>query len=285
MEHSFSFEAYSHLRMAIGHLLQKAEGVIFKDHQLVAPLNRLCGFDENDESMTAVDVDMISKAITRRKGSNSVVSFNEFLRKESDYYLHTEKDKDGVVTVACSRSYSGDDLRTAGDDDVNILLSFDLDDEYTDASQGGGWPKMKENLIAFLRGRKIEAKKKEKKNGKRRRKKITNAKESNNIPSINANFSTNRPITPATASLTTTSTQTNPSPSTKSPAPKRGKKSSSNLSASNIGSGVAPLQEGDYSKVANNSKSVESAQMSGDSNQLNIYNIPLKVCQRKISQD
>ena len=99
---NFSYDAYKHLRMGIAYLLKQAVDVIYRDNQLTTALDELCSFDVSDENMIKVDVAMINQALTRPRGSDDVIRYNEIVHTESDHFLHILKDEDGY-TLVCSK--------------------------------------------------------------------------------------------------------------------------------------------------------------------------------------
>ena len=74
--------------MAIAYLLKQDEDVSYRDNQLTDALDKLCCFEESDETMINVDVKMIKQALTKARGTSNIIAYSTILGTESEHFLH-----------------------------------------------------------------------------------------------------------------------------------------------------------------------------------------------------
>ena len=94
-ENVFTYAVYEPLRMAIAYLLKQDEDVSYRDNQLTAALDKLCWFEESDETMINVDAKMIKQA-TKPRGASNIIGYGTM------HFLHISYDRDGLK-LGCSK--------------------------------------------------------------------------------------------------------------------------------------------------------------------------------------
>ena len=147
-----SFSVYAPLLRATVKLVGWNNDVIDTWHSfdaLIKPLNTVCGYNNTDTNLRAVDVLMLASAFETKNGQTCIQYSDvdgDFDNGE-DRYIHIQIGKDGKAThVACSKSNNAEQLFSVNGD--TPTESFDVNDE-TEL-----WEGSKKRLQKFLKQRK-----------------------------------------------------------------------------------------------------------------------------------